>query len=383
MNRFRRAIAALALALLAGAASGAEVNVGVTVSATGPAASIGIPSRNAIALLPTTIGGVKVNYLVLDDGTDSTTAVKNVRKLTSENGVDVLMGSNSTPATLAMVDVAAETATPLISLAAGSRIIEPMDEKRRWVFKTPQNDQLMAAAVVQHMVDHGVKTAAFIGFADAYGDGWWTAFSKTAELRRVRIVASERYNRPDTSVTGQVLKILSAKPDAVLVGGSGTPAALPQKTLVERGYKGAVYQTHGVVNPDFLRVGGKDVEGAFLPTGPVVVAAQLPDDHPSKKTALEFVKRYEAAYGAGTASSFGAHAWDAGLLLQAAIPVALKEARPGTREFRAALRAALENVRGLQGAHGVFNMGATDHGGLDQRARVMVQIRNGTWQLIR
>ncbi len=383
MNRFRRAIAALALALLAGAASGAEVNVGVTVSATGPAASIGIPSRNAIALLPTTIGGVKVNYLVLDDGTDSTTAVKNVRKLTSENGVDVLMGSNSTPATLAMVDVAAETATPLISLAAGSRIIEPMDEKRRWVFKTPQNDQLMAAAVVQHMVDHGVKTAAFIGFADAYGDGWWTAFSKTAELRRVRIVASERYNRPDTSVTGQVLKILSAKPDAVLVGGSGTPAALPQKALVERGYKGAVYQTHGVVNPDFLRVGGKDVEGAFLPTGPVVVAAQLPDDHPSKKTALEFVKRYEAAYGAGTASSFGAHAWDAGLLLQAAIPVALKEARPGTREFRAALRAALENVRGLQGAHGVFNMGATDHGGLDQRARVMVQIRNGTWQLIR
>jgi branched-chain amino acid transport system substrate-binding protein len=382
MNRSRRAIAALAVALLAGAARGAEVNVGVTVSATGPAASIGIPSRKAIALLPTTIDGVKVNYIVLDDATDSTTAVKNVRKLTSENEVDVLLGSNSTPASLAMIDVAAATETPLISLAAGSRIIEPMDEKRRWVFKTPQNDQLMATAIAQHMVDRGVKKAAFIGFADAYGDGWWTAFSKAAERRNLKIVARERYNRLDTSVTGQVLKILSAKPDAVLVGASGTPAVLPQKTLVERRYKGAVYQTHGVANPDFLRVGGKNVEGAFLPTGPVVVANQLSDDHPSKKAALEFVRRYEAAHGPGTASSFGAHAWDAGLLLKAAVPVALEQARPGTRQFRIALRRALENVHDLHGAHGVFNMTSTDHGGLDLRARVMVQIRNGTWQLI-
>jgi len=383
MTRLSRTIAPLTLALFAGTAGGAEINVGVTVSATGPAASLGIPTRNTIALLPTTIAGVKVNYIVLDDATDSTTAVKNARKLTSESHVDLLVGSNTVPNSLGMIDVAAETATPMISLAAGARIVEPVDEKKRWVFKTPQNDQLMATAIARHMADRGVKTVAFIGFADAYGDGWWAEFSKAAAARKLAIVASERYNRPDTSVTGQVLKILSARPDAVLVGGAGTPAVLPQKTLVERGYKGLVYQTHGVANADFLRVGGKDVEGAFLPAGPVVVASQLPDDHPSKKAALEFVKRYEAAYGPGTASAFAAHAWDAGLLIQAAVPVALRQAQPGTREFRAALRSALEGVRGLHGAHGVFDMSPTDHVGLDERARVMAQVRNGAWQLVK
>ena len=383
MNRLRCAVASCLFALIAGAAHAADLNVGVTLSATGPAASIGIPTRNAIALLPRAIAGVKVNYIVLDDATDSTTAVKNVRKLTSENAVDVLLGSNSTPASLAMVDVAAETGTPLISLAAGKRIISPMDEKRRWVFKMPQNDDLMAGAAVEHMAGRGVKTAAFIGFADAYGEGWWTEFSKAAEARAIRIVANERYNRVDTSVTGQVLRILSAKPDAVLVGASGTPAALPQKTLVERGYKGLVYHTHGVANPDFLRVGGKDIEGAFLPVGLAVVARQLPDDHPCKKLAVDFIGRYEAAYGQGTASSFAAHAWDAGLLLEAAVPAALKQAQPGTRRFREALRTALEGVHDLRATNGVFDMTATDHQGFDRRARAMAQIRNGSWQIVK
>ena len=382
MTRLRLALAALAPAVLFAPAAAAEINVGVTVSATGPAASLGIPTRNTLALLPTAIGGVKVNWLVLDDATDSTTAVKNARKLTSENKVDVVVGSNTVPNSLAMIDVAAETGTPMISLAAGARIIEPVDAKKRWVFKTPQNDQLMAVAVAGHMAGRGVKTAAYVGFADAYGDGWWSEFSKAAEARGIKIVASERYNRPDTSVTGQVLKILAAGPDAVLIGAAGTPAVLPQKTLVERGYQGLVYQTHGVTNPDFLRVGGKDVEGAFLPAGPVVVASQLPDSHPCKAAGLEFVRRYEAAHGAGTASSFGAHAWDAGLLLQAAIPVALGRAQPGTPEFRAALRDALEGVRDLRGAHGVFNPSPTDHLGFDERARVMVQVKGGAWWLL-
>jgi branched-chain amino acid transport system substrate-binding protein len=379
----RRLVLAAALASLAGSAAAApELKVGVTLCATGPAASIGIPTRNTVSLLPAAIAGVKVSYIVLDDATDPTTAVKNARKLTSENGVDVLMGSNSTPATLAMVDVAAETATPLIALAAGKRIIAPMDEKRRWVFKTPQNDDLMASALVDHMRAKGVKTAAFIGFADAYGEGWWTEFSKAAEAKGLAIVASERFNRPDTSVTGQILKIVSASPDAVLIGASGTPAALPQKTLVERGYKGLVYHTHGVANADFLRVGGKDVEGAYLPIGPAVVAQQLPDSHPAKAVALDYIARYEAAYGAGSFSSFASHAWDAALLLQAAVPAALKKAQPGTKEFREALRTALENVKDLRSTQGVFTLTAENHQGLDQRARVMAQIRNGAWQIV-
>ena len=383
MNLHRFTLRLLTLIATTFAAVGhAEINVGVIVSATGPAASLGIPEKNSVALLPTTIGGQKINYLVFDDASDTTAAAKTIRKLITENKVDVVVGSTITPNSLAMIDVAAEAETPMISLAAAARIVEPMDAKRYWVFKTPQNDAQMATAIVQHMTDRQIKTVAYIGFSDAYGEGWWNEFSKIAEARKIQIVANERFNRTDTSVTGQVLKILATKPDAVLVGGSGTPAALPQKSLKEKGYKGLMYQTHGVANADFLRVCGKDCEGTFLPAGPVLVAAQLPDSNPVKKSAQEYVSKYEAAYGKGSTSTFGAHVWDAGRLLENAIPVALKKASPGSKEFRKALRDALEATRNLGAAHGVFNMSAQDHLGFDQRARVMVKIEGGTWKLV-
>jgi branched-chain amino acid transport system substrate-binding protein len=371
--------------LLAGLATAAlaDITVGVTVSATGPAASLGIPEKNTIDLLPKSIAGQKVNYIVLDDASDTTTAVKNARKLISENKVDLIIGSSTTPNSLAMIDVAAEGETPMIALAASARIVEPMDEKRKWVFKTPQNDTQMATAILEHMTSNNVKTAAYIGFSDAYGEGWWNEFAKLAEARKIKLVASERFNRTDTTVTGQILKILSAKPDAVLIGGAGTPAALPQRSLKEKGFKGLIYQTHGAANNDFLRVCGKDCEGTVLPTGPVLVAAQLPADNPVKKPALDYVTKYEAVHGKGSVNAFGAYAWDAGGLLANAVPAALKKAQPGTREFRAALRTALESTRELAGAHGVVNTSANDHLGLDQRSRVVVVVKDGAWQLVR
>ena len=375
----------LSLAVLAAfsAAAFADINVGVSVSATGPAASLGIPEKNTISLLPTNIGGQKVNYIVLDDATDPTVATKNIKKLISENKVDVVIGSSTTPNSLAMMDVAADNETPMISMAGSAIVVEPMDTKRHWVFKSAQNDAHMATAIVAHMTDKKLQTVAFIGFADAYGDGWLKEFAKIAELRKLKIVASERFQRNDTSVTGQILKIMAAKPDAVLVGGAGTPAALPQKALREKGYKGLIYQTHGVANNDFLRVGGKDVEGAFLPLGPMVIANQLPNDNPVKKSALEYVNKYEAAYGKGSVSSFGGHAWDAGVLLINALPAALQKAKPGTVEFRRALRDAIEGTKNLPAAHGIFNMTPNDHQGYDQRARVMATIENNTWKLVK
>jgi branched-chain amino acid transport system substrate-binding protein len=358
----------------------ADINVGVTVSATGPAASLGIPEKNTIALMPQTIGGQKVNYIVLDDASDTTTAVANTRKLITEHKVDIVLGSTTTPNSLAMIDVAAESQTPMISMAASSTIVEPVEGKRRWIFKTPQNDIMMSLAIATHMQQRGIKTVGFIGFADAYGEGWFREFSKVAPVKGLTIVASERYSRTDTSVTGQVLKLVAAKPDAVLIAGSGTPAALPQRTLKERGYAGQYYQTHGVANNDFLRVGGKDVDGTYLPAGPVLVAAQLPPNFPVRASALDYIAKYEAAHGKGSVSTFGAHAWDAGLLMSSAAAAALKTAQPGTPAFRAALRDALEKVSELRGTHGVFNMSASDHLGLDQRARVMVKIENGTWK---
>ena len=370
------------IALMFAANASAQIKVGVSVSATGPAASLGIPEKNTFALMPRQIAGKTVEYIVLDDATDTTTAVKNVRKLVSEDKVDLIIGSTVTPSSLAMLDVAAETETPMISMAASASIIEPLDAKRRWIFKTPQNDSHMSTAISGHMADAKIKTVAFIGFADAYGEGWFREFSKLAELRQIKVVANERFARNDTSVTGQILKIMSTNPDAVLIAGAGTPAALPQKTLKERGYKGTIYQTHGVANNDFLRVCGKDCEGTWLPAGPLLVADQLPNTNPVKKSALLYKAAYEKTYGAGSVSTFGGHAWDAGLLLAAAVPQALTKGQPGTKEFRAALREAIENTKNLATSHGVVNMGPTDHLGLDQRSRVMVKVVDGKWKLM-
>ena len=375
----------LALGLAALAACGiacADINVGVTLSATGPAASLGIPEKNTIEMLGTpTIGGQKIHFSVLDDKSDTAEAVKNTRKLISEDKVDVIIGSTVTPNSLAMRDVVNEAEVPMLSMAASAQIVNPADPRTRWVFKTPQNDSLMADAVAVHMRASGAKTMGFIGFADAYGDSWLTEMKRSTQTAGIKIVDEEKYNRNDPSVTGQVLKLLAARPDAILIAGSGTPAATPHKELIARGYKGRIYQTHGVANADFLRVVGADGNGAVLPAGPMLVYEQLPDSNAVKASAAEYVKAYEGKYGPGSRTTFGGHAWDAYKLLQRAIPEALKKAQPGTKEFRAALRDALENAKDVAGSNGIFNMSASDHNGMDNRARVIVKIENGKWVL--
>jgi branched-chain amino acid transport system substrate-binding protein len=277
-----RALGALAVLLLASPAL-ADINIGVTLSATGPAASLGIPEKNTIDLLPTSIGSEKINWIVLDDGSDTTRAVTNTRKFISENKVDVVVGSTVTPNSLAMVDIVAEAETPMISMAASARIVDPANPRTRWVFKTPQSDSLMADAIAVHMKANGVKTLGYIGFNDAYGESWLGEIKRSAQTAGIQVIADEKYNRNDPSVTGQALKLIAAKPDAILVGASGTPAATPQKELVARGYKGKIYQTHGVANPDFLRVVGADGNGTYLPIGPMLVYEQLPDSNPSRR----------------------------------------------------------------------------------------------------
>ena len=378
----RRLVAGVSMTISAAAfAQAPHVKIGLVLSLTGPAASLGIPARDTVALLPKEMGGRPVDYIVLDDASDTTQAVQTTKKLISEDHADAVIGSSITPNSLAMIDVVAEGTTPMISLASSSKIIEPVDAKRHWVFKTPQTDAMMASAIAEHASNHGVKTMAYIGQADALGETFYVEVAKFAQLHKITMVANERFNRTDPSVTGQILKILAAKPDAVVVGAAGTPAALPPKTLVMRGYKGKIYHNHGTGNRDFLRVCGADCNGTFLPASPVLVAAQLPDDHPAKRLALAYIKLYEAKQGPGSVSAFGSYAWDAGMLLNRAVPVALKAGEPGTPEFRRALRDALEGTQNLEVSNGAVNMSKTNHLGLDSRARVMVQIRGGKWVL--
>lgn len=383
MNASRPCRLAARFALFAGlfapAFALAQVKIGLVLSLTGPAASLGIPARDTAAMFPAEIAGQKVQYIVLDDASDTTQAVQDTKKLIDEQHVDAIIGSSITPNSLAMLDVIAQGETPTISLASSAKIIEPVDDKRHWMFKTPQTDAMMAGAIMEHAAAHNVKTLAYIGQADALGETFYAEIAKAAQQHGIKLVANERFNRTDPSVTGQVLKIVAAHPDAVVVGAAGTPAALPPKALKERGYKGLVYHNHGVGNRDFLRVCGADCNGTFLPASQVLVAAQLPEDQPGRRLALGYISRYEASHGAGTVSAFGAYTWDAGLLLGNAIPVALKAAAPGTPAFRHALRDALEATRDLHDTNGVVNMSATDHLGLDPHARVMVEIRDGKW----
>ncbi|MBU9563425.1 ABC transporter substrate-binding protein [Burkholderia multivorans] len=369
--------AAGAALVLACATAHADLKVGVDLSSTGPAAAIGITSKNAILMWPKTIAGQPLQVTVLDDASDPGAAVRNIRKLVDEDHVDVVVGPNITPAALAALDAVAAGQTPMITLVGSGAIVEPQEGARTWAFKMAQSDRAMADVMTRYMANHGVKTVGFIGFADSYGDSWLNEFTRFAELRKIRVVATERFNRTDASVTGQALKLIAAKPDAILIAGSGTPAVLPQRTLIERGYKGPIYQTHGIATPEFIKLGGKDVDGTLFPTQPVVVARTLPADHPARKAALAFVDAYEAKYGAGTVTQFAGDAAGVYPRLADAVGRAVKVAQPGTPAFRAALRRELERAHELVVPNGVVNTSDKDHVGLDQRASVMGIVKHG------
>ncbi|MCL2657615.1 MAG: ABC transporter substrate-binding protein [Betaproteobacteria bacterium] len=356
----------------------ADVNIGIIASLTGPAAALGADTRKAVAMFPATIGGEKVNYILLDDGTDPTNAVKNARKLIDENKVDAILGPNLISSAMAIADVANDDKTPMVSVAP----LDVSGEKRSYIFRSEPSADLMQQRVVKDMLANGVKTVGFIGFSDAWGEMAYRAMAKAAE-GKLKIVSVERYGRADSSVQAQVLKTLAAHPDAVFIGATGTPAAMPQITLRDRGFKGRIYQSHGVATKEFLRVGGKGVEGALIPVGPVLVAEQLPESHPVKSTALAFVKELEAKNGADSRSTFAGATWDAFLLAQNGIVTALKsKARPGTVEFRTAIRDGINRTTKLVGVNGVYSMSPSDHAGYDGNAIVLIRVENNKWKLV-
>ncbi len=378
-HRLVLAVAA-ATAFAAGTAS-AQVRIGLMVSATGPTSAIGIPQKNTGDLLPRRIGDATIEYFQLDDGGDTTRAVQNVKKLIQEHNIDALIGPSTTPNAFAILDVIAEAKVPMLATVGTSAVVEPLDAKKRWVYKTTQNDDLIAAALLKHMAKNGVKTVGFIGFSDPYGDNWLKVFAALGEKAGVKVIATERYGRTDPSVTGQVLKLLAAKPDAMLIAAVGGPAVLPQATLRDQGFKGTIYQTHAVATQDFITLGKDKVEGTILAAGPMLVIDEISDANPTRKVALNYIAAYEKQFGVKPAT-FGANTWDSGILLERAIPVALKAGKPGSEAFRSALRDALENGREVIGTQGVFNITPTNHTGMDERARVLVIIRDGKFRLL-
>ncbi|MBK9364038.1 MAG: ABC transporter substrate-binding protein [Rubrivivax sp.] len=368
-----KTLMAAAAALLATASAWADVNIGVTLSLTGPASGLGIPVGNQFKLFPKEIAGEKVNLIILDDASDPGKGVSNARRFVTDDKVDMIFGGSITTVSAAVAPVAAEAKTPQIAI---SPVGVPPDQER-WLFRLPQGFAVMAHPIVEHMKKNGVKTVGFLGYTDAYGELWLKEFTAQGEKSGIKVVATERFARSDTSVTPQALKLVSANPDAMLVVASGSGAAMPHKAVIERGFKGKVYQTHAAATPDLVRIGGKDVEGAFVVSGPAVVAEQLPDSHPSKAVAVDFVTKYEAAYGKGSRNQFAGHAYDARIVLEKILPVALKKAKPGTPEFRAALRDAVETMGRTIFSHGVMNWTPTDHNGYTMETGVMLKVAGG------
>jgi branched-chain amino acid transport system substrate-binding protein len=375
-NKFHLIAASLAAAF-AGAAH-ADITIGVSISLTGPTSALGIPTKNGIELWPKTIAGEKLNVIVLDDATDPTQAVKNARRFITEDQVDVIVGSVATPVAAAMSDVAAEGQTVQLMLSP----VNLPEGKGGWSFRMPQSTAVMAIPIVDYWKRNGVKTYGFLGYADAYGEAWLKDIQTAADKAGIKLIATERFARSDTSVTGQALKLVSANPDAILIAASGSGAAMPHKGLVERGYaKTKLYQTHGAATRDLIRIGGADVEGSFVSSGPAVVPYLLPDSNASKAIATKYVADYEKAYGKGNANQFGAHAYDVVVVLEKAVPLALKKAKPGTKEFRAALKDALETMGRTPVSQGVLNFTAADHFGYTPETGVLLTIAGGDWKL--
>ena len=373
MKSIKKTLVAAAAALLAAAPALADVNIGVSLALTGPGSGLGIPMQNQFKLFPQTIAGEKINLIILDDATDPGKGVSNARRFVTEDKVDMIIGSCITTVAAAMTPVASEAKTVQL---AGSPVGVPPGQDG-WLFRLPQGNDVMAHAIVGHMQKQGIKTVGFLGYTDAYGEQWLKAFEAEGAKAGIKIIATERFARPDTSVTPQALKLTAANPDAMLVVASGSGAAMPHKAIVERGYKGKIYQTHAAATPDLVRIGGKDVEGSFVVSGPAVVAEQLPDGHPSKQVAIDFVTKYEKAYGAGTRNQFAGHSYDAQIVLEKILPVALKKAKPGTPEFRAALKDAMETMGRTVFSHGVMNWTPTDHWGYTMETGVMLKVADG------
>ncbi|AYF90671.1 ABC transporter substrate-binding protein [Pseudomonas sp. JS3066] len=377
----KQAVSTLLLSAICLANAQAEVKVGVITSSTGPLALVGLPQKNSTPLLPTQAGNQTVTYIPLDDGSDPTATVKALKKLISEENVDAIIGPSGSPNAMGVIQFVAEAGVPLLAPVGTASVVLPMNDQKKWVFKTTQNDDLIAKALVDDMTARGVKTLGFIGTADPYGENWSKVMGALAAEHGIKLVANERFQRQDTSVTGQSLKVLASRPDAVLVAAPGSAAVLPQTTLFDQGYRGQMYQTHGAALPDFLKLGGKKVEGTILAASLMLVLDEIPDSHPSKQVAGEYVAAYEKLNGSKPAT-FGANTYDAGLLLQKAIPQAAAKAAPGTPEFRAALRDALESSHELPATQGVYNMTPEDHSGFDERGRELIQVKNGTWTLL-
>ena len=355
--------------------------LGAIFSITGPGSSLGIPERDTALMLEAEInarGGIKgpdgrmhpLKLVIYDDASDETKAVLAAKKLIDEDRVTAIVGTTLSGTSLAILDTVQKAEVPLISCAAAARIVEPASE-RKWIFKTPQSDQLIVGVLVDYLKAKGFKKVGWLNVDYAFGQLGWIEFEKAAAAAGLSVVANEKFGQKDVDMTAQLTRVKAAGPEAVVVWSIPPSASIATRNYADLGLRMPLFQSHGVGNKKYIELAGGGANGVRFPAGKLLVAEQLADNDPQKPVLLAYAREFEARYG--PRNTFGGHAWDAVQLAVRAMGKAGSD--------RAGVRAAIESTRNFVGISGVFDFSPGDHNGLDRRAATMIQIVDGQWKL--
>jgi len=373
------AVLLVALSAWTFAQAAEPIKIGAVLSVTGPASFLGEPERNTAKMLEEDINksggllGRKVEVIVYDDETDATKAVTAVDRLIKKDQVVAIIGPSVSGNTLASMSKVEAAKIPMVSCAAAKKIVDPV---KKWVFKTPQSDELAVKRIYREMNKAGIKLIAIISASDGFGATGREELKALAPASEITIVADEVFGPKDTDMTAQLTKIKQTDAQAIVCWGTNPGPAVIARNRVQLGIKIPLYMSHGVASKKFIELAGaSNAEGILLPAGRLIVESQVPANQPQKKVLASYTKEYEAKFKQPV-STFGGHAWDALMLVFQAIRDA-KSADP------AAIRDSLEKIKKFQGTAGEFNFSPTDHNGLTEEAFVMVRIHNGNWEMLK
>jgi branched-chain amino acid transport system substrate-binding protein len=369
----------LAIGIGAPVQASEPIRIGAIFSVTGPASFLGEPERNTAKMLEEEINkaggllGRKVELIVYDDESDTTKAVTAVDRLIKRDRVVAVIGPSTSGSTLAIVPKIEEAQIPLISCAAARRIVEPV---RRWIFKVAASDILAAKKIFGDLKQRDLGKVAILTASDAYGAGGREDIKEIAPQMGIALVADEVFGPKDTDMTAQLTRIKGTPAQAIVVWGTNPGPAVIARNRAQLKIATALYMSSGVASKRFIELAGpENAEGILLPAGRLIVEAQLPATHPQKALLSNYIRNYEQRFKQPV-STFGGHAWDAMMILAQAIKNA-NSAQP------AAVRDALEKVRGFWGTAGEFNFSADDHAGLTEEAFVMIRVTKGDWEMLR
>ncbi len=367
--------------LAAGCAKGPEAEpyvVGGIFSITGPASYLGEPERNTMEMLAEAInagGGIKghpLKVVIYDDEGDVTKARLHAEKLITKDAALAIIGPSLTHTSMTVLDTTQKAKVPLISCAAGIGITAPAAE-RKWVFKTPQTDQMAVSRIYQYLQKKELKKVAILTVSTGFGVSGKEQLNALAPKFGIELVAQEVFGEKDTDMTPQLTKIRGAAAQVIVCWGTGPAPALVAKNMKQLGLQLPLFQSHGAASQKFIELAGDAGEGIIMPAGKLAIFAQLPDADPQKAVCKEYAEKYRAKFKAPV-SSFGGYAYDALKMLTKALEQAGKD--------KEKIRSALEGVKNYVGVSGIFNMSPEDHNGLTPGAFVMVKIEKGAFKMI-